>query len=68
LRPPENQAAVLRVDHGEFIDVDPRPMTISKRLGHANATVTLRIYAHQFRIRDDQSAGAINAALAGLSA
>jgi hypothetical protein len=34
-------------------------------LGHANPTVTLRIYAHLFRKRDDKSAAAINAALAG---
>lgn len=40
-------------------------VTISKRLGHANPTVTLRIYAHLFRKRDDKAAAAINAALSG---
>jgi integrase len=38
---------------------------ISKRLGHSNPSITLRIYAHQFAKRDDRAADAINAALAG---
>jgi len=40
-------------------------VTISKRLGHSNPSVTLRIYAHLFRKRDDKASAAINAALAG---
>jgi integrase len=43
-------------------------VTISKRLGHANPTVTLRIYAHIFAKRDDKASNAINAALAGFGA
>jgi integrase len=59
----------LRHTHAsQLIDAGIDVVTISKRLGHANATVTLRIYAHQFRSRDDKSAGAINAALAGFGA
>jgi integrase len=38
---------------------------ISKRLGHSNPSITLRVYAHQFAKRDDKAADAINAALAG---
>lgn len=59
----------LRHTHAsQLIDAGIDVVTISKRLGHANATVTLRIYAHQFRTRDDKSACAINAALAGFGA
>jgi integrase len=38
---------------------------ISKRLGHSNPSITLRVYAHQFAKRDDRAADAINAAFAG---
>ena len=38
-------------------------MTISKRLGHAKADITLRVYAHCFRKDDSKAAAAINAAL-----
>jgi integrase len=41
-------------------------VTVSKRLGHASPNVTLRVYAHLFRQRDDRAADAINAALANL--
>jgi integrase len=40
-------------------------VTISKRLGHASPNVTLAIYAHLFRKREDKAAAAFNAALAG---
>jgi integrase len=36
------------------------------RLGHASPNITLMIYAHLFRNRDDKAAAAINAALANL--
>jgi integrase len=39
---------------------------ISRRLGHASPAITLRIYAHLFRKRDDKSAVAINAAVDSL--
>ena len=39
---------------------------ISKRLGHANPTITLTIYAHLFAKREDKSAQAINEAVAAL--
>jgi len=39
-------------------------VTISTRLGHSNPNITLRIYAHLFRQKDDKAAAAINEALA----
>jgi integrase len=39
-------------------------VTISKRLGHASPNITLSVYAHMFKQRDDRAAAAINAALA----
>jgi integrase len=41
-------------------------VTISKRLGHASPNITLGTYAHQFRVKDDKAAQAINQALADL--
>jgi integrase len=38
-------------------------VTISKRLGHAKASITLAIYAHMFHTDDRQASAAINAAL-----
>jgi integrase len=39
---------------------------ISRRLGYASPTVTLKIYAHLFRKRDDKSTAAINVAVSSL--
>ena len=39
-------------------------VAISRRLGHANPTVTLRIYAHLFKKDDSAAVAAIEAALA----
>ena len=56
----------LRHTHAsQLIDAGIDVVTISKHLGHANPAITLRIYAHLFRKRDDKAAAAINAALAG---
>jgi integrase len=41
-------------------------VTIAKRLGHSSPNITLSVYAHLFRQRDDKAAAAINAALANL--
>lgn len=40
-------------------------VTISRRLGHASPTITLKVYAHLFTESDAKAADAINAALAG---
>jgi integrase len=36
-------------------------VTISKRLGHANPNITLKVYAHLFGVDDSKAAAAINA-------
>jgi integrase len=46
-----------------LIDAGVDIVTISKRLGHANPSVTLSIYAHLFRNDDSKAAAAINKAL-----
>ena len=55
----------LRHTHAsQLIDAGIDVVKISKRLGHANPNITLTVYAHLFRKRDDKAADAINAALA----
>ena len=41
------------------------PLTISRRIGHANVSTTMNVYAHLFRQVDTTAAAAINAALKG---
>ena len=56
----------LRHTHAsQLIDAHVDIVTISKRLGHAKADTTLRVYAHLFRKDDGKAAAAINAALGG---
>jgi integrase len=38
-------------------------VAISRRLGHANPTVTLKVYGHLFKKDDGAAAAAIEAAL-----
>ena len=40
-------------------------VTISKRLGHKSADITLKVYAHLFRTDDREAAAAIDRMLAG---
>jgi integrase len=57
----------LRHTHAsQLIDGGVDVVTISRRLGHANPTVTLAIYAHLFRKDDGKAAAAINAALTSM--
>jgi integrase len=54
----------LRHTHAsQLIDAGVDVVTIAKRLGHANPTITLSTYAHLFRKDDGKAAAAINAAL-----
>jgi integrase len=63
---PDITLHALRHTHAsQLIEAGIDVVTISKRLGHASPTVTLTVYAHLFRKRDDKSAGVINAALSG---
>jgi integrase len=56
----------LRHTHAsQLIDAGVDIVTISKRLGHAKADITLRVYAHLFRKDDGKAAAAINAAMNG---
>jgi len=41
-------------------------VTVSRRIGHSNPTVTLTVYAHLFGNTDDRAAAAVETALAGL--
>ena len=55
----------LRHTHASMlIDANVNIKTISSRLGHANPSVTLRVYAHIFKENDRAAADAINAAVA----
>jgi integrase len=57
----------LRHTHAShLIDAGIDVVKISRRLGHASVDITLRVYAHLFRKRDDRSSAAINAAVASL--
>jgi integrase len=38
-------------------------LTVSRRIGHANAAITLRVYGHLFEQNDDVAVNAIEAAL-----
>jgi integrase len=57
----------LRHTHAShLIDAGIDVVKISRRLGHASPAITLKVYAHLFRRRDDKSSKAINDAVASL--
>jgi len=61
---PEVTFHALRHTHAsEPIDAGVDIVTISKRLGHAKADITLRIYAHLFQKDDRKAAAAISGSL-----
>ena len=61
---PEVTFHALRHTHAsQLIDEGVDIVTIAKRLGHARPDMTLRAYAHQFKMDDGKAAAAINAAL-----
>jgi integrase len=54
----------LRHTHAsQLIDAGIDVVKISKRLGHASPNITLQVYAHLFRRREDKAADAINAVI-----
>ena len=55
--------ALRHTDASELIAIGVDIVTISRRLGHAEPSVTLAIYAHMFHTDDRKAAAAINAAL-----
>jgi integrase len=56
--------APRHIHASHLIDAGIDVVRISRRLGHSSPTVTLKIYAHLFRERDDKSTAAVNAAVA----
>ena len=51
----------LRHTHAsQLIDAGVDIVTIAKRLGHSSPNITLKVYAHLFRQKDDKAAAAIN--------
>jgi integrase len=63
---PEITFHALRHSHAsQLIERGVDIVTISQRLGHAKPDITLRIYAHMFKMDDSKAAAAVNAALAG---
>jgi len=40
-------------------------VTVSRRIGHSNPTITLSVYAHLFGNPDERAANVVEAALAG---
>jgi integrase len=55
----------LRHSHASMlIDAGVDVVTISKRLGHASPDITLKVYAHLYRLDDGKAADAINVMLA----
>jgi integrase len=62
---PDIRFHALRHTHAsQLIDAGVDVVTISKRLGHSTPNVTLAVYAHMFKVSDDECAAAINASLA----
>jgi integrase len=65
--PPVTLHALRHTHASQLIDAGIDVVKISKRLGHASPNITLQVYAHLFRKRDDVSAAAINAAIGALN-
>jgi integrase len=64
---PEITFHALRHTHAShLIDEGIDVVKICRRLGHADASITLKVYAHLFNRREDKSAAAINDAVAKL--
>ena len=62
---PEVTLHALRHTHvSQLVEAGVDIATISQRLGHANAAITLSIYTHLFRKDTNKAADAINSALA----
>ncbi|MDP2727381.1 MAG: tyrosine-type recombinase/integrase, partial [Dehalococcoidia bacterium] len=54
----------LRHLHASLLLAKGLPVTaVSQRLGHANAAITMTVYAHALKSQDDEAARAIQAVL-----
>ena len=67
LRLPKVSFHALRHPHASALIAHKADvLTISRRLGHGSAAITLRIYGHIFNATDDAAASAMDAAPGGL--
>jgi integrase len=66
LKLPKVTLHALRHTHvSQLIAAGLDVVTVSRRIGHSNPTVTLGVYAHLFGNTDDRAAAAVESALAG---
>jgi integrase len=69
LKLPKVTLHALRHTHvSQLIAAGLDVVTVSRRIGHANPTVTLNVYAHLFGNTDERAADAVETALAGVLA
>jgi integrase len=69
LKLPKVTLHALRHTHvSQLIAAGLDVVTVSRRIGHANPTVTLNVYAHLFGNTDERAAEAVETALAGVLA
>ena len=65
LKLPKVTLHALRHTHvSQLIAAGLDVVTVSRRIGHSNPTVTLNVYAHLFGNTDERAASAVAAALA----
>jgi integrase len=65
--PPVTFHALRHTHASQLIAAAVDVVTVSIRLGHASPQITLQVYAHLWKKRDDQAAAAINSAIGALN-
>jgi integrase len=65
--PPVTFHALRHSHASQLIAAGVDVVTVSKRLGHASAQITLQVYAHLWNKGDDQATAVINAAIGALN-
>jgi integrase len=69
LKLPKVTLHALRHTHvSQLLSAGLDVVTVSRRIGHSNPTVTLGVYAHLFGNTDDRASAAVETALAGVLA
>jgi len=67
LKPPKVTLYALRHTHVlQLIAAGLDVVTVSRRIGHSNPTVTLGVYVHLFGNTDERAAAVVETALAGV--
>jgi integrase len=64
--PPISLHALRHTHASQLIAAGLDVLTISRRLGHGSPTITLGVYAHWFRNKDEQAAQVVEAAFGGM--